>query len=159
MFRLINNLARGTKTSLCSKRFRLVSELNETVEGDFRFWSPEKLNENQKMNEGEERGRKETFLSFFLSFFLSVLSSPPPPLSFTWLRGPLCLLWLPARISWVQNLQIGRLTALKQHLVNWPFSPRLFCLFLFCFVYIYIYFSGDSTPIRLLVELATTLKY
>ena len=35
--RLIKNLARGTKTSLCSKRFRLVSELNETVEGDFRF--------------------------------------------------------------------------------------------------------------------------
>ena len=45
MFRLIKNLARGTKTSLRSKRFRLVSEQKETVEGDFRFWSREKLNE------------------------------------------------------------------------------------------------------------------
>ena len=39
------------------------------------------------MKEGEERGKKETFLSLFLSFFLSlflsVVSSPPPPLSFT----------------------------------------------------------------------------
>ena len=33
--------------SLRSKRFRLVSEQKETVEGDFRFWSREKLNENQ----------------------------------------------------------------------------------------------------------------
>ena len=48
MFRLVKNLARGTKTSLRSKRFRLVSEQKETVEGDFRFWSREKLNENQK---------------------------------------------------------------------------------------------------------------
>ena len=52
MFRLVKNLARGTKTSLRSKRFRLVSEQKETVEGDFRFWSREKLNENQKMKEG-----------------------------------------------------------------------------------------------------------
>ena len=32
--------------SLRSKRFRLVSEQKETVEGDFRFWSREILNEN-----------------------------------------------------------------------------------------------------------------
>ena len=35
----------------------MVSEQNETVEGEFRFWAREKLNENQKMKEGEGRGR------------------------------------------------------------------------------------------------------
>ena len=48
--------------SLRSKRFRLVSdsEQKETVEGDFRFWSREKLNENEKMKEGGggREGRK-----------------------------------------------------------------------------------------------------
>ena len=42
----------ATECSLRSKRFRLVSEQKKTVEGDFRFWSPEKWNENQKMKEG-----------------------------------------------------------------------------------------------------------
>ena len=42
--------------SLRSKRFRLVSEQKETVEGEFRFWSREKLNENQKMKEGAGGG-------------------------------------------------------------------------------------------------------
>ena len=64
MFRLIKNLARGTKTSLRSKRFRLVSEQKETVEGDFRFRSLEKLNKNQKMKQGggvgEGRKRLQT---------------------------------------------------------------------------------------------------
>ena len=42
----------ATESSLRSKRFRLVSEQKKTVEGDFRFWSREKWNENQKMKEG-----------------------------------------------------------------------------------------------------------
>ena len=98
------------------------------------------------MKEGEERGRKETFLSFFLSFFLSVLSSPPPPLCFTWLRGPLCLLWLPARISWVQTCKLGgshgsKTTSSKPAVFS---SFVLFVLVLFRF-YIYIFFWGLNT--------------
>ena len=55
----------ATESSLRSKRFRLVSEHKKTMEGDFRFWSPEKWNENQKMKEvggggeGRKEGRKE----------------------------------------------------------------------------------------------------
>ena len=42
-----------------SKRFpcfRLVPELKETEEWDFRFWPLEKRNESQKMEEGEGGG-------------------------------------------------------------------------------------------------------
>ena len=35
-----------------SKHFRLVSEQRKTEERDFRFWTSEKWNENQKMKEG-----------------------------------------------------------------------------------------------------------
>ena len=48
----------NVQVNLRSKRFRLVSEQKETVEGDFRFWSREKLNENQKMKEGEGEGKE-----------------------------------------------------------------------------------------------------
>ena len=48
--------SRRVGTSLRSKRFRLVSEQKETVEGEFRFWSREKLNENQKIKDGGGRG-------------------------------------------------------------------------------------------------------
>ena len=54
----------NVQVSLCSKRFRLVSEQKETVEGDFRFRSLEKLNKNQKMKQGggvgEGRKRLQT---------------------------------------------------------------------------------------------------
>ena len=48
----------NVQVSLRSKRFRLVSEQKETVEGDFRFWSRENLYENQKMNEGVGEGKE-----------------------------------------------------------------------------------------------------
>ena len=51
-----NDETQATEFSLHSKLFRLVSEQKKTVEGDFRFWSPEKWNENQKMKEGEGGG-------------------------------------------------------------------------------------------------------
>ena len=46
------------QVSLRGKRFRLVSEQRQTVEGDFRFWSREELNENQNMKEGEVEGKE-----------------------------------------------------------------------------------------------------
>ena len=61
----------ATESSLRSKLFRLVSEQKKTVEGDFRFWSPEKWNENQKMKEGggggegRKEGRKECIKSWY----------------------------------------------------------------------------------------------
>ena len=53
--------------SLRTKRFRLVSEQKETVEGEFRFWSREKFKREPKNERGGKgRGRKETrFLPFF----------------------------------------------------------------------------------------------
>ena len=50
-----NDETQATECSLRSKRFRLVSKQKKTVEGDFRFWSREKWNENQKIKEGEGR--------------------------------------------------------------------------------------------------------
>ena len=57
------------RPSLRTKRFRLVSEQKETVEGEFGFDRARNLNENQKMKEGGGggEGRKETrFLPSFL---------------------------------------------------------------------------------------------
>ena len=57
----------ATESSLRSKSFHLVSEQKKTVEGDFRFWSPKKWNENQKMKEGGGggEGRKECIKSCY----------------------------------------------------------------------------------------------
>ena len=113
-----------------------------------------------KNERGGGEGKKGN-LSFLLSFLFSFrpfFATPSPVLYLTQGSSLLTLITCQNQLgSKLANWE--DLTALKQHLVNRPFSPRLFCLFLFCFVYIYIYFSGDSTPIRLLVELATTLKY
>ena len=56
-----NDATQATESSLRSKRYRLVSEQKKTVEGDFRFWSRVKWNENQKVKEGGGggEGRKE----------------------------------------------------------------------------------------------------
>ena len=53
-----------------------------------------------------------------------------------------------SRIISVQDLSIWRISALKWHLVNRPFSPCLFRFFLLCFVYIQ-FLSGDAGLIRL----------
>ena len=68
---LRKTLISQTKSSLRGKRFCLVSEQKGTVEGDFRFWSREKLNENQQMKETE----KTIFL--FLPHLLPVLLLAP----------------------------------------------------------------------------------
>ena len=47
-----NDETQATESSLRSKRFCLVSKQKRAVEGDFRFWSREKWNENQKIKEG-----------------------------------------------------------------------------------------------------------
>ena len=69
--RLSYRLCQVLVGSLRSKRFRLVSAQKKTVE-NFRFWPREKWNKNQKMKEGEGKGKKGFLL----------LSSPPPPRSF-----------------------------------------------------------------------------
>ena len=61
------------KSSLRSKRFRLVSGQRKTEEWDFRFWPREKWNKSQKMKEGGEEGRK----------FPSFLPHPSPALLLT----------------------------------------------------------------------------
>ena len=53
-----NDATQATESSLRNKRSRLVSTQKKTVEGDFRFWSREKWNENQKIKEGEGEGRE-----------------------------------------------------------------------------------------------------
>ena len=41
-----------TRASLCSKRFRLVSDQRKTEERDYRFWPREEWNKSQKMKVG-----------------------------------------------------------------------------------------------------------
>ena len=59
-------------------------------------------------------------------------------------RGPLCLLWLPARIIWVQNLSIWRISALNQQ-TGKPAVFSLFALFLLVLFRLYIFFWGRRT--------------
>ena len=65
------------KSSLRSKRFRLVSEQKKTVERDFRFWPREKWNENQKMKEGGGGGEGRKPFPFFLRQPLPALLLSP----------------------------------------------------------------------------------
>ena len=94
-------------TSLSSKRFRLVSEQKKTVERDFRIWTREKWNENQK-NERGRRGGGRKFPSFL-----------PQPSPLFYLRHFSRGLWLLFSIicSWTtqkrlpSRLEIGRSTS------------------------------------------------
>ena len=91
---------------------------------------------------GEER--KPFFPSFFPFFFPSFLHHPLPC---ALLDSGVLFAYFDYLLESV-GFKLANwedLTALKQHLVNRPFSPRLFCLFLFCFVYIYIFFWGLNT--------------
>ena len=60
----------------------------------------------------------------------------------SWYRGPLCLLWLRARIIWVQNLSVWRISAQKP---SKPAVFSLFVLFLLVLFHLNSFFWGRRT--------------
>ena len=111
------------KISLRSKRFHYVLEQRKTEEGDFRFWPSEKWNESQKMKEGEWKGKKG-----------NLLSSPPPPRSFT------CAIFRAVSLTLVPRSLLLNHTETLVMQANWKYTlcfsnkgPREiwpFCLFI-----------------------------